>query len=208
LPCAESEEARLLSLVRALLEKPGAGQDIFEKRVLELIKQREPFDHQDLLLALQAQGLSAREILSAMEARGLILRRKNPSDRRRTEALLTEAGRELIADSQPPNRLLEALGPDELACLQTILAKMEIGLNQERNLPKAPSTDSTTQEVSKKNSERCSLVQELASQNNLTGALSFPERRAPSLGKNNLNNSKKRASSRFQAASASRHLRA
>lgn len=102
---ARFEEAdmndRLLSNLRDLghmmrfLHEGKAGQ----KRILIMLYEAQKMTQRDLTERLEIQPGSASEILSKLEGAGLISRTPNEVDRRTTDVCLTDAGRELAAET-------------------------------------------------------------------------------------------------------------
>lgn len=101
-----------------------------------------PFSRVRILLRLSRNPLTVKQVADAatidapaatvavndLEARGLVVREVDPNNRRSKLVSLTEAGWAMVAlvrdidDPAPP--ALRALGDDDLAALQTILAKL------------------------------------------------------------------------------------
>lgn len=101
-----------------------------------------PFSRVRILLRLSRNPLTVKQVADAatidapaatvavndLEARGLVVREVDPKNRRSKLVSLTEAGWAMVAlvrdidDPAPP--ALRALGDDDLAALQTILAKL------------------------------------------------------------------------------------
>jgi DNA-binding MarR family transcriptional regulator len=87
----------------------------------------------DLMSALMLTSSGTTKRLDRLEKAGMVAREPDPSDRRGTLIVLTDAGRELIDGVTGPHleneaRLLAALTPEERAVLAGLLRKLQVHL--------------------------------------------------------------------------------
>ena len=101
-----------------------------------------PFSRIRILRRLASQPMTVKEVAEAatidapaatvavndLESRGLVVRQPHPENRRCKMVSLTEAGRDVIAvlddTDDPAPEVLAALDEQDLAALQTILARL------------------------------------------------------------------------------------
>ena len=98
---------------------------------LRVLERRGPQTHAKLASALLLGRSTLSGLLERLEGRGLIERRRSPSDGRRVEASLDEAGRALLAEIPPGQskfgkvrHLIEDLPPDEARGFRDTLLKL------------------------------------------------------------------------------------
>lgn len=101
--------------------------------VLALLADDEPGSQQELAAALSKVPAVIVGLLDDLEARGLVERRRSREDRRRTQPVITPAGKGLLAQADGvaasvEDELFAGLGPDERAALQrAVLAALARG---------------------------------------------------------------------------------
>lgn len=91
-----------------------------------------PSSVKDVAGALRLDHATVTPLLQRMESRGLLDRTRDPADRRSSLLDLTDAGREILADSEQIKCVITAdlgLDPDEVAALQSSLRRIEASMN-------------------------------------------------------------------------------
>lgn len=91
-----------------------------------------PSSVKDVAGALRLDHATVTPLLQRMESRGLLDRTRDPADRRSSLLDLTDAGREILADSEQIKCVITAdlgLDPDEIAALQSSLRRIEASMN-------------------------------------------------------------------------------
>ncbi|WP_088286081.1 MarR family winged helix-turn-helix transcriptional regulator [Kineosporia sp. A_224] len=144
-----------LALVRVLVRLPTAlerrlqqvaGLTQFEYYVLSQL-----FDAPegrarmtDLAASTRASTARLSHVAGRLEQRGLIERRARPDDRRSIDAIVTQAGRELVRAAAPEHvrqvrrLVVDALGPERLADLGSMCAVVLEAIDTDAALFSAP----------------------------------------------------------------------
>jgi MarR family transcriptional regulator, transcriptional regulator for hemolysin len=102
--------------------------------VLISLKSQEPDNQRDLARAVGIREATLTHHLNAMEAQALVTRRRDPANRRVHLVELTEAGEAAFirlrdAAMAFDQRLRRGFGDDEIAGLETLLARLEANVS-------------------------------------------------------------------------------
>jgi len=115
---------------RRLVASLGGGSQLTptKLRALDLVADRGGLRIGDLAAGMAVDETTATRLVDRLEAMGAASRRRDPSDRRATEVVLTPAGRRLIAEvarrrEQFFRDVLAALDPEERTELVRLTAK-------------------------------------------------------------------------------------
>ena len=116
---------------------------------LRVLERRGPQTHADLARALLLGRSTVSGLLERLETRGLIERRRSPSDRRRVEVSLGEAGRSLLGEIPRGQskfgkirHLIEELPSDEARGFRDTLFKLVDLMSREGLLDEGDLSDS------------------------------------------------------------------
>lgn len=126
---------RLPSVLDAQLQR-DAGVTFYEYLVLAMLSEQEDRTLRMSSLAVITSGSLSRlsHVVKRLEARDLVRRAPCPSDRRYTDAVLTDAGLALIVAAAPRHvetareTVIDALTPDQLGQLTAIAAAINTRL--------------------------------------------------------------------------------
>ena len=99
-------------------------------RILQALHEQKHATQKDLARQLAMDPGALTRQMKALEKEGLITRRDNPEDNRLTTAVLTPAGKGMIAGKQPlrkafSKKVLKGLPPDQLDTTMRTLMKLE-----------------------------------------------------------------------------------
>ncbi len=105
------------------------GLKIPEWRLMAILGEHASLTQRDMVTATAMDKVTINRASTALAQRGLIERAPNAADGRSHHLTLTIAGRELYEQIVPEalairNELIEMLGTDELALLESILGKL------------------------------------------------------------------------------------
>ncbi len=86
-------------------------------------------NQKELALKMNIKDSSVTRLLDRLERDGLVIREKNPNDRRVTNVVLTEKGKEMREKMLPEgekfsNMLLDGIDADELQVFEKVLSTM------------------------------------------------------------------------------------
>jgi DNA-binding MarR family transcriptional regulator len=115
-----------------LLDKRMAreGASLARTRVLLMIERRGPVKASDIAELFGLAPRTVTDTLDGMERQGLIRREPDPKDRRAKRILITEAGRQAVAATEPIRReltsqVMGSLDGEEREALARILGKLD-----------------------------------------------------------------------------------
>lgn len=97
--------------------------------ILKVLAERETITQSEIQNIIEIQSGSLSEILSKMEDQDLIVRAKDESDKRKTNIVITEKGKETVnankeARQKSSQELFQHLSEDEMEQLENILLKL------------------------------------------------------------------------------------
>lgn len=100
-----------------------------QKRILIILNESGTLTQKELTERLGIQPGSASEILSKLESAGLIIRAQNKTDRRTTDILLTDAGKDLALEASEQRqkrheKMFSCLTSEEKTMLLSLLEKI------------------------------------------------------------------------------------
>jgi DNA-binding MarR family transcriptional regulator len=115
-----------------LLDKRMAreGASLARTRVLLMIQRRGPVKASDIAELFGLAPRTVTDTLDGMERQGLIRREPDPKDRRAKRILITEAGQQAVAATEPIRRelisqVMGSLTGEERKALSSILGKLD-----------------------------------------------------------------------------------
>ena len=114
--------------IRQMLAKAGVTEQ--QWRVLRVLDERGTLDPTEIADRSCLLLPSLTRILQTLEAKGMILRRPHPTDRRKQQISITDAGRKLILDNLEESQRLnawlrDAFGQDKLDALLDLLNELD-----------------------------------------------------------------------------------
>lgn len=99
-------------------------------RALHALDPDRPLPARDLAEQLSCDRSNVTALVDKLEQVGLVERRVDPADRRQKTLVVTDAGRRVrdrVGAVMSDSRLLDGLGPDELASLRELVWKVSDG---------------------------------------------------------------------------------
>ena len=125
---------RLTRLLDKRMAREGAS--LARTRVLLMIERRGPVKARDIAELFGLAPRSVTDTLDGMERQGLIRREPDPKDRRARRIVITEAGRQAVAATEPIRRglidqVMASLSAEECGAFGQILGKLEAAVADE-----------------------------------------------------------------------------
>ncbi|MDX1782091.1 MAG: homoprotocatechuate degradation operon regulator HpaR [Thalassovita sp.] len=119
---------KVMGPIRQMLAKAGVTEQ--QWRVLRVLDERGTLDPTEIADRSCLLLPSLTRILQTLEAKGMILRRPHPTDRRKQQISITDAGRKLILDNLEESQRLnawlrDAFGQDKLDALLDLLNELD-----------------------------------------------------------------------------------
>jgi DNA-binding MarR family transcriptional regulator len=111
----------------AVLARHGVTADQFV--LMAALAEGDAHTQQDLVRRLSSDANTVRAMLLLLEQRGLVTRAAHPADKRARTVSLTPQGRRAFqkmkeASQEIRTKILEALGPERVQALQTLLTRV------------------------------------------------------------------------------------